>query len=56
MINWEDHRQTVWLKLDLGCDPDKHAALLKFFDEFPSSVGIKSPPKADQWVATSPAR
>ena len=56
MIKWENHRETVLLGLDLGCDPEKHSDLLKFFEEFPGLVGIKKPPKADQWVTSSPAR
>jgi hypothetical protein len=55
-IEWQDHRRTDRLVLDLGCDPEKHAKLLEFFDQFPALIGVKRPPKTDQWVATTPAQ
>jgi hypothetical protein len=55
-ITWETAEGTDWLNLDLGCDPEKHAELLKFFAEFPLMIGIRNPPKVDQWVAATPAQ
>lgn len=54
VINWESKDRSDWLRLDLGCDPEKYSELLKFFDEFPRMVGITKPMKLDGWVATVP--